>query len=979
MNPKRMSGIWPAVLALLAGSVGLMILIATLPSRASTHSDIAASPTLPAPAADNPSPPAAPVKLIFIHHSTGGNWLADPNSDQPYGGLGIALRDNNYFVSATNYGWGPIWPDQGQPIGSFTDIIHWPVWFTGQYSSTILAALYNESNQNICNPSSPSDDCFGNWSRLLTNPGGENEIIMFKSCFPNSDLYGNPNDPPLAEPDDSYTVANAKAVYNEILTYFATRQDKLFIVITAPPLQESETAPERAANARAFNNWLVNDWLDGYPYNNVAVFDYYNVLTSNGGDANTNDIGAETGNHHRWWNGAVQHVQTVANNYAAYPSGDSHPTTAGHQKATAEFVPLLNVYYNRWKAGGTPCVALRGVTIAGPTNGYTSTQYAFTAGLTPANASTPITYTWTPAPTSGQGTATAHYTWPTVGTKSITITAQNCGGSAMDTHTITIAARPVPSYFIYLPVVLRNYASALPACAVPLTGVTISGPTSGITGTTYTFTAAPTPANATTPIAYTWSPAPQSGQNTDSATYRWATTGSQTISVATSNCSGAHTASDDHTITIQAAPSGNLVQPGDFTYLGAFRLPGGDEPPQTFAYGGNAMTYNPDNGTLFITGHDRLPYGDLPDGDQIAEVSIPTPVNSRNIADLPVATFMQNFQNPTAGYFNNMEEIPKIGLQYLNDPATGPLLHIAWGQHLQPDNEPSHGWFNATLNNPQFKGVWFIGNQNLYSTNGYMFDIPADWATAHTQGRPLATGRMRDGGQGGMGPALFAYRPWLDGGTAPISGTHISETVLLLYENSYTTEEITRCLESYQHPDEWEGGAWLTTASGKTAVLFAGTKGTGAKYWYGYIHPDGPQYPCVDTDVTDFVTCRLANGTRCPPGDFTGCCDGADCVSERGWWSSRFDAQFILYDPAQLAQVAAGTLESWRPQPYASVDIDTNLYLAPPAGEEFTLGWGDQRRYRIGDVAFDRANGRLYVLELYADGSKPVVHVWQVQ
>ena len=36
-----------------------------------------------APPADNPAPPASPVKLIFIHHSTGENWLADDN-----GGLG---------------------------------------------------------------------------------------------------------------------------------------------------------------------------------------------------------------------------------------------------------------------------------------------------------------------------------------------------------------------------------------------------------------------------------------------------------------------------------------------------------------------------------------------------------------------------------------------------------------------------------------------------------------------------------------------------------------------------------------------------------------------------------------------------------------------------------------------------------------------------------------------------------------------------
>jgi hypothetical protein len=283
-----------------------------------------AAPAGAAPAGQNANPPAQPVKLIFIHHSTGGNWLADPNEAQPYGGLGRALRDNNYYVSATNYGWGP------DAIGDRTDIPNWPEWFTGPASAAIMRAVYTEADQNVGD--------FGAWARLAADPGGENEIIMFKSCFPNSDLAGNPDDPPLAAPTEEYSVANAKAVYNDILTYFATRQDKLFIVITAPPLQESETAPDRAANARAFNYWLVHDWLADYPHANVAVFDYHNVLT--GPD-----------NHH-WWNGReIERLQATDDNYAAYPSGDSHPSTAGHQKATQEFIPLLNIWYHRWKEG----------------------------------------------------------------------------------------------------------------------------------------------------------------------------------------------------------------------------------------------------------------------------------------------------------------------------------------------------------------------------------------------------------------------------------------------------------------------------------------------------------------------------------------------------------------------------------------------------------------------------------------------------
>ncbi|HOT90730.1 MAG TPA: putative glycoside hydrolase [Anaerolineae bacterium] len=439
-----------ALLIAIAGGIGLLTLAMASPP-ASLASSIPSSPSL------SPAPPTTTVKLIFIHHSCGENWLADDN-----GGLGIALRDNNYFVSDTNYGWGP------DSIGDRTDIPNWPEWFVGPNAITYTTALYTEYNQN------------SSYSRLASDPGGENTIIMFKSCFPNSGLEGNPNDPPLPEPDDSLTVANAKAVYNTILTYFATRQDKLFIVITAPPLAEAETTAAQATNARAFNNWLVNDWLDTYHHNNVAVFDFYNVLTSNGGNPDTNDYAQRPiGNHHYWDGTQITHTQTVSNNFSAYPSGDSHPTAAGNQKATAEFVPLLNVIYNRWKSGGTPCTALTGVSISGPTSGYTDTQYTFTAGVAPANASTPISYTWTPAPASGQGTMTARYTWPTVGAKVITVTVQNCGGSAVDTHTITLTAHPTPSHFLYLPLILRNYAPAPPACAVPLTGVTITGPMSG--------------------------------------------------------------------------------------------------------------------------------------------------------------------------------------------------------------------------------------------------------------------------------------------------------------------------------------------------------------------------------------------------------------------------------------------------------------------------------------------------------------------
>ena len=275
------------------------------------------SPAVRAQEGDNPGPPARPVKLVFIHHSTGENWLRDD-----YGTLGRTLDAANYFVSDTNYGWGP------GGIGDTTDIIDWPKWFGPQRSEEVLKALFNESAQNSA------------YTRTLKDPGGENEIILFKSCFPNSELGGSPGDPP-APGSYELTVGSAKAIYIGLLDYFASRPDKMFVMVTAPPV----SSPENAANARAFNNWLMTQWLAGYPGRNVFVFDFYNVLT-------------DPANHHRYRNDAVEYSNNAGNDTSYYPSGDGddHPNEAGSRKATDEFVPLLNVFYHRWKANAPPVV-----------------------------------------------------------------------------------------------------------------------------------------------------------------------------------------------------------------------------------------------------------------------------------------------------------------------------------------------------------------------------------------------------------------------------------------------------------------------------------------------------------------------------------------------------------------------------------------------------------------------------------------------
>ena len=310
------------------------------------------------------------TKLLFIHHSVGGYWLA-----HDYGGLTSALNKNGYYVNDVSYGWEPEGlhnslfkklkrkvlkilgkTDEGAfGIGNRTDIGNMPDWFIGKDSEYIMDTLYNvnlETEQYGQSSNSTSEYPLQN-----PDPETENQIIMFKSCYPNTLLKGSISDPPSTEltpprnftPDsDFHTVANAKRIFNDLLPYFSRNSDKFFVIITPPPQYE---LPEQGRIARGFANWLVHFWLkeNNYKQKNVMVFDLYNVLTSKG-EKGKNDVNIEEGNHHRIWNGEVQHIVGTENHLLSYPKkiGDDHPSHEGLRKATIEFVPLLNYYYNDW-------------------------------------------------------------------------------------------------------------------------------------------------------------------------------------------------------------------------------------------------------------------------------------------------------------------------------------------------------------------------------------------------------------------------------------------------------------------------------------------------------------------------------------------------------------------------------------------------------------------------------------------------------
>ncbi|GMW03221.1 MAG: hypothetical protein AMXMBFR84_43550 [Candidatus Hydrogenedentota bacterium] len=255
--------------------------------------------------------------LVFIHHSCGENWL---NS-----GLHNAIVAKDYVGTRNDITYGvDLEPDAGRPDslgdvpGDLTDMHHWILWFNDYFDAV--------------------------------TDQGQNRIVIFKSCFPNSHVDGAGEEP--GDPfSDWKTVANYRAVFRHpagfgrpyemegtqylaLQDVFARNPQTLFIFVSAPPECWTETDSMIAAHARTFNNWVKGEWLRSYKsetgLNNVAVFDWFDVLAEpEAGSFHPNQLRREYGGN----------------------AGDSHPNDQANDTSTRLFVSGKNNFIDQaWAA-----------------------------------------------------------------------------------------------------------------------------------------------------------------------------------------------------------------------------------------------------------------------------------------------------------------------------------------------------------------------------------------------------------------------------------------------------------------------------------------------------------------------------------------------------------------------------------------------------------------------------------------------------
>ena len=415
--------------------------------------------------------------------------------------------------------------------------------------------------------------------------------------------------------------------------------------------------------------------------------------------------------------------------------------------------------------------------------------------------------------------------------------------------------------------------------------------------------------------------------------------------------------------TAAGGPSTRL-QPADFTYQGAFRL------PEDFDWGALGMSFYPDgnsgDGSLLVTGFELLYDADQsrescwdPEWDcsaHFGEVTIPAPAVEENWEDLPQATLitpMTTFDGGLAStvhreylYVSDIEYVARQGSQ-TSDKLYGSLsLWYAEGVTgidtfptvwmADSDGANAQGLFQVGPDEPPYHGR---------KMGAYLFSVPTWYADQYLGGRTLVTGRSRgtplesfeevttDGGS--QGPTLFAFRafdsdtPTGDLDALPMLYYHVvfpgcgGPNVGDPAECDYP--DFTMC-------DDWTGAAFVENGD-RRAIMLAGYKGLGPNCY------DEPPVECHDP-------CSDSHGYHCQP----------------------YERQVIFYDVDELGQTALGEQDPWVVLPY-TIWRPEELFIREDACNN------------MGGMAFDEQGGRLFMVERGLGGSDmnaTVVHVWSL-
>ncbi len=190
---------------------------------------------------------ATEVNIIFLHHSTGDNlvgegrvkeWFDTYNSDN-----GTRYKFNTRFYPGL----------KPQPMYNYP-YNYWNLWVN-----------------NACDAKYANErPCFEDLVR-------EYDVIIFKHCYPGSDVEKNTGFPDISS--DRKSIENYRLQYRALRDLFDKHPDNHFIIWTLPPRNRVATTYKKARRAKDFVKWVKEDFLteDGKDHHNISIFDFWGL------------------------------------------------------------------------------------------------------------------------------------------------------------------------------------------------------------------------------------------------------------------------------------------------------------------------------------------------------------------------------------------------------------------------------------------------------------------------------------------------------------------------------------------------------------------------------------------------------------------------------------------------------------------------------------------------------------------------------
>lgn len=190
-------------------------------------------------------------KILFIHHSTGGNLIKEGKLRETVKKLdpSIQLWDHNYnYIPFIAY------------FTHYRGLTDYNGNITGNDYNIVLS---NNSPKEFAEIFSRDPNDYTLRSILSYN------LIAFKNCYPTTKIISDQQ----LEEDISY--------YKVVASNLKRYPKKQFVFLTSPPMRKEMTNIENAKRAKSLTDWLNSEFARGVA--NVHVFDLFGLLSDNNG------------------------------------------------------------------------------------------------------------------------------------------------------------------------------------------------------------------------------------------------------------------------------------------------------------------------------------------------------------------------------------------------------------------------------------------------------------------------------------------------------------------------------------------------------------------------------------------------------------------------------------------------------------------------------------------------------------------------